>query len=80
MPTESLSALEIDEVIEELCAYQQRRVLEHARRLNPRVTADDIMNPIDIPELAASAEWNYEDGLLAGYRAAQAALRARLKR
>lgn len=80
MPTDSLTGAEIDQVIEELCAYQQRRVLEHARRLNPRVTADDIMNPIDIPELAASAEWNYEDGVLAGYRALQAAIRARLKR
>lgn len=80
MPADSLSGSEIDEVLEELCAYQQRRVLEHARRLNPRVTADDIMNPIDIPELSASAEWNYEDGLLAGYRSAQAALRARMKR
>ena len=60
----------------ELCAHQQKRVLDHARRLNGRVTADDIMNPIDVPELSASPEWNYEDGVLAGYRAAQAALRA----
>lgn len=83
LPREEQDALtirEIDAVLEELCAYQQRRVLEHARRLNPRVTADDIMNPIDIPELAASAEWNYEEGVLAGYRSAQAALRARARR
>jgi hypothetical protein len=71
---------EIDAVLMELCRYQQGRVLEHARRLNPRVTADDILNPIDIPELAASAEWNYEEGVLAGYRSAQAALRAAFAR
>ena len=80
MPKEALSGAQIDEVLEELCAYQQRRVLERARRLDPRLTADDIMNPIDSPVLSASPEWNYEDGLLAGYRSAQAALRARLKR
>jgi hypothetical protein len=76
---ERIEAL-VEAVLEELMAYQHKRVLEHARRLNPRVTADDIMNPVDVPELARDAEWNYEDGVLAGYRAAQAAIRARLRR
>ena len=80
MPKESLTHAEIDAALEELCAYQHRRVMDHARRLNPRVTADDILNPIDIPELRASAEWNYEEGVLAGCRAAQAALRAILRK
>ena len=31
------------------------------------------------PVLATSPEWNYEDGLLAGYLAAQMAVRARLR-
>jgi hypothetical protein len=70
----------LDSVFDELIVYQQRRVLEHARRLNGRVTADDIMNPIDVPELARDPQWNYEDGVLAGYRAAQTAIRARLRR
>jgi hypothetical protein len=76
----SLGIDELDAVFEELIAYQHRRVLEHARRLNPRVTADDILNPIDVPELARDAGWNYEDGVLAGYRAAQASIRARIAR
>jgi hypothetical protein len=80
MPPDTLTYDDIDKVLEELCAYQQRRVLEHARRLNPRVTADDILNPIDIPELDASPAWNYEEGVLAGYRSAQAALRAAMAR
>jgi hypothetical protein len=70
---------DVDRVLDELIAYQHGRVMERARRLNPRVTADDVMNPIDIPELSDDPEWNYEDGLLAGYRSAQAALRARLR-
>lgn len=80
MPTDTLTADDIDAVLEDLIAYQQRRVLEHARRLDNHLTADDILNPIDSPALSASPEWNYEDGLLAGYRAAQAALRARMRR
>jgi hypothetical protein len=71
---------ELDAVFDELVAYQQKRVMERARRLNPRVTADDLMNPIDIPELSADPEWNYEDGILAGYRAAHTAIRARVRR
>jgi hypothetical protein len=70
----------LDAVFEELIAYQHQRVMERARRLNPRVTADDVMNPIDIPELAADPAWNYEDGILAGYRSAQTAVRARMRR
>ena len=69
---------EIEAVLKDLMAYQHKRVMEHARRLNPRVTADDILNPIDIPELAKSPEWNYEEGVLAGFRAVQAAMRARM--
>ncbi len=70
----------IDTVFAELIAHQRKRVLEHARRLNPRVTEDDIQQPQDFPELWGNPEWQYEDGILAGYQAAQMALRARLRR
>jgi hypothetical protein len=73
-------AVEMEELFEELIAHQRQRVLERARRLNPRITGDDVLSPIDMPELAADAEWNYEDGLLAGYLAAQMAVRAHLLR
>jgi hypothetical protein len=55
-------------------------VLDHARRLNPRLTDDDVQQPHDFPELAGSAEWNYEDGVLAGYQAVQAAMRATMRK
>ena len=66
-------------LFEELITHQRRRVLLHAQRLNPRITADDVLSPIDMPELAGDAEWNYEDGLLAGYLSAQMAVRVRLR-
>jgi hypothetical protein len=71
---------EIERVLEELIGMQRQRVLAHARRLNPRLTDDDVQQPQDFPELSGSPEWNYEDGVLAGYQSAQAAIRAELRR
>ena len=71
---------EILRLFDELIAQQRARVLAHARRLNPQLTDDDVQQPHDFAELAGSAEWNYEDGILAGYQAAQAAVRAALRK
>jgi hypothetical protein len=71
---------ELETLFEELIAHQRKRVLSRAQRLNPRITDDDLLSPVDMPELAADPEWNYEDGLLAGYLAAQMAVRARALR
>jgi hypothetical protein len=70
----------LEKLFEELITHQRRKVLEAARRLNPSLTEDDIQQPQDFPELATNAEWNYEDGLLAGYQAAHMAVRAQLRR
>jgi hypothetical protein len=72
--------MDIEAVFDELIGQQRKRVLEHARRLNPRITEDDIQQPQDFPELYGNPEWQYEDGILAGYLAAQMAVRARLRR
>jgi hypothetical protein len=71
---------EVERLLDEMIAQQRARVLAHARRLNPKLTDDDVQQPHDFPELAGSAEWNYEDGILAGYLAVQAALRASLRK
>jgi len=76
----SETADDLERLFEELIVHQKKRVLEAARRLNPRLTEDDVTQPQDFPELAGSPEWNYEDGILAGYLAAQMAVRARLLR
>jgi hypothetical protein len=70
----------IERLLDEMIAQQRRRVLEHARRLDPKLTDDDVQQPHDFPALAGSAEWNYEDGILAGYQAVQAAIRAQSRR
>ena len=70
---------ELERLLDEMVAQQRGRVLAHARRLNPKLTDDDVQQPHDFPELAGSPEWNYEDGILAGYQAVQAAIRATLR-
>ena len=68
----------IDRLMLALIEQQERKVLELGRRIHPGLTAEDIRNPHDFPALMESAEWNFEDGILAGLRSAHMALRARL--
>jgi hypothetical protein len=70
----------LERLLDEMIAQQRARVLAHARRLNGKLTDDDIQQPHDFPELAGSPDWNYEDGVLAGYQAVQAAMRATFRR
>ena len=58
---------ELERLLEEMIAQQRARVLAHARRLNDRLTDDDVQQPHDFPELA-------------GYQAVQAAMRAAFRR
>ena len=52
----------IDRLMLELTAQQERKVLELARRIHPGLTAEDIRNPHDFPDLVAVPEWNFEVG------------------
>jgi hypothetical protein len=80
MSDRDLVAAQIESLFDELVVHQRKKVLEAARRLNPRLTEDDVQQPQDFPELAGDPAWNYEDGILAGYLAAQMAVRVRLRR
>jgi hypothetical protein len=66
----------IARLLAEMDAQQERKVLALARRLVPGVTAEDVRNAHDFPALLESAEFNYEDGILAGIRAVAVAVRA----
>ena len=68
---------EMETLLEQMIVQQRGKVLAIARSLNARLTEDDILSPQDFPELAESARFNYEDGLLAGLLSAQIAIRAR---
>jgi hypothetical protein len=74
-PATALRALE---VMEELIAFQTRKVLDLARRIHPGLTEDDVRNIHDHPDVYADPIFQYEDGQLAGLVAARIALKARL--
>lgn len=63
-------------LIEELIVEQQDKLLSLARRIHPSITAEDILQPNDYPELELNPHFRYEEGILAGILTVQAALRA----
>jgi hypothetical protein len=67
---------QLDTLFDELEALQAQKVVDLARRLKPGLTADDIKNPHDFPELD-DKDWHYEDGILTGIQSVRSALRAR---
>ncbi len=75
-----MNEAELEALFAELIMHQRKKVLAEARRLDPALTDDDIQQPHDFPAIAQNPEWNYEDGILAGYLAAQMAVRAKLRR
>ena len=65
----------IDREIAAIEEVQTKKVIELARRLHPGLTAEDIRNPHDFPDLG-DPDWQYEDGVLAGVQSVRVALRA----
>lgn len=67
---------EVEAMLVQMAAQQETKVLSLARRLRPGLTAEDVRNPHDFPELD-DADFHFEDGMLAGINASLTALRAR---
>ena len=65
----------VDREIHDIEQVQTKKVIDLARRLLPNLTAEDIRNPHDCPELN-DPDWQYEDGVLAGIQSVRIALRA----
>jgi hypothetical protein len=67
---------DVERLLGEMTRAQERKLLALARRLVPHVTPEDLRNPHDFAALVDSAEFNFEDGILAGLLSAAAAVRA----
>jgi hypothetical protein len=63
------------DLVEAMEETQKAKVVELARRLKPGLTAEDIRNPHDFPDLD-DPDWHFEDGQLTGMTAVRFALRA----
>ena len=66
---------EIVALLERMEALQSRKVLELARRLVPHLTAEDIRNPHDFPDLD-DPDWHFVDGQLTGIQSVGFAIRS----
>jgi hypothetical protein len=66
---------DVERVLDEMTRAQEQKLLALARRLVPHVTPEDLRNPHDFAPLLESAEFNFEDGILAGLLSAATALR-----
>ena len=62
------------ELLDQMESLQRAKVLELARRLVPGLTAEDIRNPHDFPDLD-DPDWHFEDGQLSGIEAVRFALK-----
>jgi len=63
-------------LLDGMIEQQREKLLKIGRRLNPKLTADDLMNPFDWPEVAQNPQFNFEDGILAGLISARMAIGA----
>jgi hypothetical protein len=71
-----MTNLRDEQLLEAMIERQRQKLLDLARRIVPGLTAEDLLQPHNHPSFAAHPDFNFEDGILAGYLAALAALRA----
>jgi len=69
---------ELTELISEIEALQEKKVIDLARRLRPGLTLEDIKNPHDFPELT-DPDWHYADGILTGIQTVKMALLSKIR-
>ena len=65
-------------MLDDLIAYQTRRVLQYAQRIRPGLTGEDIRNVHDFPDVYGDPAFQFEDGQLSGLVSARIAVRSRL--
>ncbi len=60
--------------LEKIETLQAEKVIDLARRIHPGLTAEDVRNPHDFPDLD-DPDWHFADGQLAAYQAVLTLLR-----
>jgi hypothetical protein len=60
-------------LLDQMEETQKDKVLSLARRILPGLTAEDIRNPHDFPDLD-DPDWHFEDGQLTGIQAVRFAM------
>lgn len=65
--------------MDELIVQQAEKVLRCGQQWIPQLTAEDVLQPFDYPQLENNAPFRYEEGILEGMQTMKAALLATLK-
>lgn len=60
-------------LLDQMEETQKAKVIDLARRLKPGLTAEDIRNPHDFPDLD-DPDWHFEDGQLTGIQSVRFAM------
>ena len=68
----------IDALFDEMIELQEKKLLKLASSMIPHVTADDILQPNDYPELENHPFFRYEEGVLKGLYSAKMAVLAEI--
>jgi len=63
----------LDELFDEMIGAQKEKMQSIAERILPHVTADDLLQPNDFPELENHPLFRYEEGVLEGLLSAYTA-------
>ena len=66
-------------LLDELIEQQQKKVLELGRTFVSTLTEEDVLQPMDYPELEHNPYFRHEEGILSGLHSARTALLAHLK-
>jgi len=74
IPPEIIAAIESH--FDQMIVQQRDKVLRMANTRRPNLTSDDLLMAHDYPELMSWADYQFEDGILAGLIQAQISLRA----
>lgn len=69
----------MQEMFEELVAYQKAKIFACAKKIVPHITEDDLLQPNDFPGLELNPYFRYEEGILEGLLTARMAYLAQQK-
>ncbi|NBU97446.1 MAG: hypothetical protein EBS19_04375 [Spirochaetia bacterium] len=69
----------MQQMFDEMVEMQRKKILQYGRQIIPYLTADDVLQPNDFPQLESHPEFRYEEGVLEGLLSARMAYLAQKK-
>lgn len=65
-------------LLDHLYDHQSRKLLREGEKIIPNLTSDDVLQPMDFPQLEEDPMFRFEEGVLFGLGEARAAIVALL--